>query len=32
MNNDFKRIPYGICDFKQVRKENKRAASARACS
>ena len=31
MNNDFKRIPYGICDFKQVRKEN-RAASARACS
>ena len=23
MNNDFKRIPYGICDFKQVRKENK---------
>ncbi len=29
MNNDFKRIPYGICDFKQVRK---RAASARACS
>jgi len=23
MNNDFKRIPYGICDFKQVRRENK---------
>ena len=23
MNNDFKRIPYGISDFKQVRKENK---------
>ena len=23
MSNDFKRIPYGICDFKQVRKENK---------
>jgi hypothetical protein len=23
MNNDFKQIPYGICDFKQVRKENK---------
>ena len=37
MSNDFKRIPYGICDFKQVRRENKylvdkRAASARACS
>lgn len=23
MSNDFKRIPYGISDFKQVRKENK---------
>ena len=23
MSNDFKRIPYGICDFKQVRRENK---------
>ena len=23
MKNDFKQIPYGICDFKQVRKENK---------
>ena len=23
MSNDFKRIPYGISDFKQVRQENK---------
>ncbi len=23
MSNDFKRIPYGISDFKQVRKESK---------
>ena len=23
MSNDFKRIPYGISDFKQVREENK---------
>lgn len=23
MSNDFKLIPYGICNFKQVRSENK---------